>query len=206
MASAGNWQHIYITVMWRVKAGCDCSLSRNGRRTDPMEQMILIMALLSYCVLLACAGPRGDRSAWNVMSLAVAVDLSLFNLFPNGFGPDWGPFIGAMQEFFCMQALVLHAWTPMGRKLFLTVGAFWLAHLCLYLDVNRGSNLIYDQYEIVILGLEALVFAIGANGVLDIIERASDRIRAACRANGWSAGSSSANKEHAPSPARINKG
>lgn len=139
-----------------------------------MDPLLLISILLLYCTLLASHGIASDRSAWVVVALFVAVDLSLYLLLPD----NWGPFESCVEEFYCMEALILHAWTPMGRKLLLTIGGFWVAHLCLYSDVKWGTTLIYEHYETVILGLVAVIFTLGANGVVDIIERLGDRVQA----------------------------
>lgn len=146
-----------------------------------VERLLVIGGFLCYCLLLGRWGVERDRPAWRVLACFGCMDVCIELAFPNGFGSDWGPAIYGMKEIVVANALLFFAWSPIAIRMTVVVGLFWVVHLCLYLDIETGSNLIYDHYELSIRGLIVLLAALGTNGIAHAAKGIRDSLLAGNR-------------------------
>jgi hypothetical protein len=136
--------------------------------------MTVILFFLFFCSVLGRWGLVRDRGVWTILALSAVVNLSYAPYVVDG---SWLIFIAAFAEFATIKALQLFAWNRLGKRQSLILGALWLAHLCLYFDVNWGSSLVYDRYESVTHILIAMQLAFGTDGIIYLAERTHSRVR-----------------------------
>lgn len=143
-----------------------------------LERLLVIGGFLSYCLILSFWGVERDRPAWRVLACFGCLDIGVELLFSDGHGPGWTESINATREIAVLWALFVFAWSPAVVWMMAVVGLFCIAHLCLYLDVETGSSLIHDNYEITIRGLIVLLAALGTNGAINVAKGIRDRLHA----------------------------
>ncbi len=149
-----------------------------------MERLIIIGGFALYCLVLAMYGNPKEKPAWLVLAVFALIDMPIELMFPDGFGSFWGPISFGVRELIVINALFLFAWNRFGQIIAGVVGLFWVAHLCLYLDLNEGSKLIYDHYEWVIKTLIAVIITLGLHGVIGICKKCVHRLHRLCDLGG----------------------
>lgn len=130
-----------------------------------MDRHWLIFLFLAYCGVLARWGVAGDRRGWEVLAWFAFANFSLNWLILDRIDSDWIHVIAAMVDFLTIRTLLALSWNTFGKRQVMILGLFWLSHLAVYVDINIGTNLVYDNYEIYILALLIGQMTLGANGI-----------------------------------------
>lgn len=141
-----------------------------------IERLLVIGGFLAYCLILSLWGIERDRPAWRVLAAFASIDICVELAFWDA-GADWGPLIYAFREFLVIKALQQWAWNPFGKRIACVVGLFFTVHLFLYLDLELGTNMVYDHYEIAIRALLAALVALGTHGFTGMAKGCLDRLR-----------------------------
>jgi len=145
-----------------------------------VERLLVIGGFLTYCLILSLWGIERDRPAWRVLAAFASIDICVELAFPDGFG-DWTASINGIEEILVANALMFFAWSPIVKWMMGVIGLLWISHLCLYLDVETGSNIIYDSYEPVIRALIVLLASLGSNGTTHVAKGIRDSLLAGDR-------------------------
>jgi len=135
----------------------------------------LIFVFLSYCAILARWGIGGDKGVWTVLALSGLFNLSYAGWIEDG---NWLVLTAALGEFLTIKAIQMWGWNALGKRQSLILGLLWMVHLFLYLDLNLGTSMVYDRYELIIRLLATAQLILGTNGIIDLGERVCIRLRA----------------------------
>jgi len=133
---------------------------------------------LFVCMFFSVFGPLRNRNVWNVLTFACFLNIMLgaavFDKMDSAWLPAWYGFL----ECLTISLLYLLAWNPLGKTQALILFGAWVCHICLYMDVTLGSNLVYDSYETLILAVMLTQLLTGTNGLFEMARDFCSRCRA----------------------------
>jgi len=100
---------------------------------------------------------------------------AVFDRMDSAWLPAWYGFL----ELLTINLLYRFGWNLLGKTQALILFGAWVTHICLYMDVSLGSNLIYDHYETLILSAMLAQLLTGTNGLLEMAMDFYSRCRGA---------------------------
>ena len=123
---------------------------------------------LFVCMLFSVFGPERNRNVWSVLTFACFLNIILGAAVFDKMDSAWLPMWYGALECLTIGMLYRFAWNALGKMQALILGEVWITHLCLYLDVGLGSNIVYGQYEHLILAAMILQLLLGTNGLFEM--------------------------------------
>ena len=133
---------------------------------------------LIVCMFFSVFGPERNRNVWSVLTFACLLNIVLgaavFDKMDSAWLPAWYGFL----ELLTINLLYRFAWNPLGKTQALILFGAWICHICLYRDVTLGTNLVYDNYETLILAVMLTQLLTGTNGLFEMARDFCSRCRA----------------------------
>ena len=110
-------------------------------------------------VLLRCGATPRDRNALSVLLSATIVSWLLVTFATHGITASWKLVIPGAVETATIWAMLrwsrnLTGWLQIGL-----LGIAWWTHLLCYMDLQLGTNMVYDNYERILGAVSALQLA-----------------------------------------------
>lgn len=130
------------------------------------------------CIFFSALGPERNRNVWGVLSFACLLNILLNSAIFNQMDSAWLPVWYGCLECLTIGMLYRFAWNTLGKTQALILGGVWFVHICLFVDVVLGNNLIYANYESVILAAMIAQILLGSNGLFEMARDFCSKLRA----------------------------
>ena len=136
---------------------------------EPNDQTLLFMTALIVCG--ACARTTKDSFAWVILIVASVINFAANIFVLDKYDEYWEPLALGTIDFACVVLLVKLIGNRMAVIQASLIALGWLAHFFLYLDLNLGTSMVYEQYEVLILLVSITQLSLGANGIVQAIKK-----------------------------------
>ena len=122
-------------------------------------------------VLLRCGATPRDRNALTVVLSATIASWLLVTFVTHGITASWKLVIPGAVETVTIWALLRWSRGRTGWAQVALVAVAWMTHLLCYIDLQAGTNMVYDNYETILGAVSALQLAACYDTILHHLRR-----------------------------------